>query len=237
MTPPTDAPQARSRPHIVRRSALRSRRALALAVGLSAAAAAVPVAFSASGTALADVPGDHHSPRVAGYATVALEVLRQYEATHNPIAGMQYRAALQATAEATADEMGTSAVAMARAWTSVDVEHQTAVLAALSQLGVAYHSDSSQPGVGFDCSGLTTFAWAEAGVSLPRQSGEQIASAAERDEATAEAGDLAQYPGHVMLYLGVEGAVVHASNPENDVELWMLSSGRAEGVRYGDPAD
>ena len=74
-------------------------------------------------------------------------------------------------------------------------------------------------------------------MSLPRQSGEQIASAAERDEATAEAGDLAQYPGHVMLYLGVEGAVVHASNPENDVELWMLSSGRAEGVRYGDPAD
>ena len=148
MTPPTDAPQARSRRRTVRRSALRSRRALALAVGLSAAAAAVPVAFGASGTALAEVPGDHHSPRVAGYATVALEVLRQYEATHNPIAGMQYRAALQATAEATADEMGTSAVAMARAWTSVDVEHQTAVLAALSQLGVAYHSDSSQPGVG-----------------------------------------------------------------------------------------
>jgi cell wall-associated NlpC family hydrolase len=236
MTSPTDAPKARTRRHTARRSALLSSRALVLAVGVSAGAAALPAAFAASGTALAEVPGDHHSPRVAGYAAVALEVLHEYEATDSPIAGMQYRAALQATAAATADEMGTSAVAMARAWSSVDVEHQTAVLAALSQLGVAYHSDSSQPGVGFDCSGLTTFAWAEAGVSLPRQSGEQIAAAARRDEDSAEAGDLAQYPGHVMLYLGVEGAVVHASNPENDVELWMLSSGRAAGVRYGDPA-
>ena len=44
-----------------------------------------------------------------------------------------------------------------------------------------------------------------------------------------------QYPGHVMLYLGVDGAVVHSSNPENDVELWMLSDGRENSVRYGDP--
>ncbi len=168
-------------------------------------------------------------------ANVALDVLHRYEDTRNPIAGLQFDEARDAAAAATAHEMGASAAAMQRAWASADLEHETALLSALTQLGVAYRSNTSEPGVGFDCSGLTTFAWAQAGVQLPRQSGSQIAEAAERDAATAEAGDLVQYPGHVMLYLGVDGAVVHSSNPENDVELWMLSDGRENSVRYGDP--
>jgi hypothetical protein len=45
------------------------------------------------------------------------------------------------------------------------------------------------------------------------------------------AGDLVQYPGHVMMYLGVGEAIVHASNPANDVELSHVS----RSVRYGDP--
>ena len=45
------------------------------------------------------------------------------------------------------------------------------------------------------------------------------------------AGDLVQYPGHVMLYLGVGDAIVHASNPSTDVELEL----RQPLVRYGDP--
>jgi hypothetical protein len=47
------------------------------------------------------------------------------------------------------------------------------------------------------------------------------------------AGDLAQYPGHVMLYLGVPGTIVHASNPESDVELWLLGD---RSVNFGDPS-
>ena len=101
-------------------------------------------------------------------------------------------------------------------------EHQVAVLAALSQLGVEYRSNSSEPGVSFDCSGLTAYAWGRAGVSLYRQSGVQISDAAPRDRGSALAGDLVQYPGHVMMYLGVGDAIVHASNPEADVELSTL---------------
>ena len=47
------------------------------------------------------------------------------------------------------------------------------------------------------------YAWGEAGFTLSRQSGSQISEADAREMATAKAGDLAQYPGHVMMYLGV----------------------------------
>jgi cell wall-associated NlpC family hydrolase len=106
------------------------------------------------------------------------------------------------------------------------------VLAALSQLGVSYQSNSSEPGVAFDCSGLTAYAWGRAGVQLYRQSSVQISDASPRARETALAGDLVQYPGHVMMYLGVGDAIVHASNPETDVELSTL---RDRSYSWGDP--
>src|SRR5918993_1102634 len=42
----------------------------------------------------------------------------------------------------------------------------TAINAAMSQLGVPYQYATSDPGVGFDCSGLTHYAWGQAGVYL-----------------------------------------------------------------------
>ena len=46
----------------------------------------------------------------------------------------------------------------------------TAIAAAQSQLGVPYIAYQATPGVGFDCSGLTSYAWGQAGVYLPHQS-------------------------------------------------------------------
>ena len=237
MTPPTDvatgAQPAAHRPPVRPHGASGAR---PLAVGLSAAAAAVPVAFGASGTALAEVPGDHHSPRVAGYATVALEraaPVRGDATARSP--GCSYRAALRRDGRGHRRRDGhRSRSAMARAWASADVEHQKALLAALTQLGVPTGRTRRKPGVGFDCSGLTTYAWAEAGVSLPRQSGAQITAAAERDEDTAEAGDLVYYPGHVMMYLGVDDADRPRLQPrERRRAVCCRASAR---LRYGDPA-
>jgi hypothetical protein len=45
------------------------------------------------------------------------------------------------------------------------------------------------------------------------------------------AGDLVQYPGHVMMYLGVGDAIVHAVNHKDDVELDFFR----RNVRFGDP--
>jgi hypothetical protein len=80
---------------------------------------------------------------------------------------------------------------------------------------------------------LTTYAWGHAGVTLYRQSGVQLSNASSRDASSAVAGDLVGYPGHVMMYLGFGGAIVHASNPENDVELSTLHDDRS--YDWGDP--
>ena len=110
---------------------------------------------------------------------------------------------------------------------------KTALAAALSQLGVAYRRNTSKPGVGFDCSGLTSYAWAQAGFDLARQSTAQIRAAAPRDLETAMAGDLVQYPGHVMMYLGVDRAVVHAVMPGRPVEVDVVKARR--NLKFGDP--
>jgi cell wall-associated NlpC family hydrolase len=170
---------------------------------------------------------------VAGLATIALDTKADLDSR----AGRQaYLTALEKTAAATASEMGVSQLQMTSAWLAADDAHQTALLTALTQLGVEYRSATSEPGVGFDCSGLMLYAWSQAGFELSRQSGSQISEADAREMETAKAGDLAQYPGHVMMYLGVPQAFVHSSNPENDVELWMTSPDRAQGLRYGDPS-
>jgi cell wall-associated NlpC family hydrolase len=120
---------------------------------------------------------------------------------------------------------------MVRRWAASDRRHQVAVLTALTQLGTEYRSYGSSPSTGFDCSGLTSWAWRQAGVRIPRSSGDQIAAAEPRRRWTAHAGDIVHYPGHVSLYLGMRSAIVHASDPEDDVELAFVS----REVRWGDP--
>jgi len=134
-----------------------------------------------------------------------------------------------------ATEIGYPQQEMVAAWASTTVDHQRAVLAAMTQVGVPYRYNTSSEGVGFDCSGLTTFAWAVAGVPLTRQSGAQIREAAPVDRSTAKAGDLVQYPGHVMMYLGVGDAIIHSVMTGRTVELDTISDRRANSVRWGDP--
>jgi peptidoglycan DL-endopeptidase CwlO len=81
----------------------------------------------------------------------------------------------------------------------------TAVAAALGQLGVPYVAFAQTPGVGFDCSGLTAFAWAQAGVSLAHQSSMQFAALPHIAKEAAQPGDLLFYHSpihHVTIYVG-----------------------------------
>jgi len=91
----------------------------------------------------------------------------------------------------------------------------------------------SKANEGFDCSGLTTYAWGVAGATLVRQSGGQIRAAAARTQATAMAGDLVYYPGHVMLWLGVDQTIVHAPYTGRNVEVDTVAKRRS--LRYGNP--
>ncbi|MEX0847534.1 MAG: NlpC/P60 family protein [Ilumatobacteraceae bacterium] len=140
---------------------------------------------------------------------------------------------LDALAQAVAERLGIDVATLQAAWRNADTDHQRALLGALTQLGVPYRKNTSKPGIGFDCSGITTYAWAQAGFTLTRQSTSQIRSAAPRTAATAQAGDLVQYPGHVMMWLGVDRAVVHAIGRGRSVEIDITKSRRS--LRFGDP--
>ena len=97
----------------------------------------------------------------------------------------------------------------------------TAINAAMGQLGVPYHYAMSSPGVGFDCSGLTHYAWGQAGVYLPSNSRAQAAATPHVPPAEAQPGDLIFYYSpisHVGIYLG-GGQLVHAPNTGRTVSV------------------
>jgi cell wall-associated NlpC family hydrolase len=64
-------------------------------------------------------------------------------------------------------------------------------------------------------------------VTIAHQSRRQITAAAPVDPDQARPGDLLYYPGHVMLALGVDQAVVHAVSRGKPVEV----QGRPDRVR------
>ena len=108
----------------------------------------------------------------------------------------------------------------------------TAINAAMSQLGVPYHYAMSEPGVGFDCSGLTHYAWGQAGVYLPSNSRAQAAATPHVPAADAQPGDLIFYYtpiSHVGIYLG-GGQLVHAPNTGNYVSVASVNWSKVTAV-------
>lgn len=74
------------------------------------------------------------------------------------------------------------------------------VSAAYSQLGVPYEWGGTTPGVGLDCSGLTSYCHRQAGISIPRTSSGQLAAG--RRVSNPQPGDICWTPGHVAIYIG-----------------------------------
>ena len=87
----------------------------------------------------------------------------------------------------------------------------SAVRHALTQLGVPYQWGGTTPGVGLDCSGLTQWAYHEAGLNIPRLAQEQDIGAA-IDPGSLRPGDLAVWDGHVAMIVG-NGTMIEAGDP------------------------
>jgi cell wall-associated NlpC family hydrolase len=107
-----------------------------------------------------------------------------------------------------------------------------ATSAAQGQLGVPYKFAASSPGVAFDCSGLTKYAWGKAGVYLPHQSAAQYASTPHVPKDQAQPGDLIFYYspiGHVAMYLG-GGMMIHAPATGDVVKIVAVNWGKVVGV-------
>ena len=140
-------------------------------------------------------------------------------------------------AELIADRLAINADELEAAWADSDINHQTALIAALTQVGVPYKRFAMKPGIGFDCSGLTSFAWSQAGFNIPHNSTRQIRAADPRTYDTAQAGDLLRYPGHVMMWLGVGQAVIHSPQPRQFVEVKILNTRSMKRSTFGDPSE
>ena len=120
--------------------------------------------------------------------------------------------------------------ALENIWRRTEDLRMRAVLSALAQVGTPYRAAGNQPG-GFDCSGLTSYAWSQAGVKIARSSGDQINAASPRTFEQMLPGDIIWRPGHVGMYLGFGDAMVHSPQTGKTVEVRTIG----KGVRFGSP--
>ena len=97
---------------------------------------------------------------------------------------------------------------------------QVAVDTALAQVGDPYVWGAGGPNA-FDCSGLTSYAYAAAGVSLPHSSKSQAQTGQTVPVSQLQPGDLLffyQPTSHVAMYIG-NGQMVHASTSGQPVKV------------------
>jgi cell wall-associated NlpC family hydrolase len=111
---------------------------------------------------------------------------------------------------------------------------QAAVDAALSQLGKPYQWGASGPDT-YDCSGLTSWAWAHADVALPHNSGMQYNATPRVAENDWQPGDLLFFGDpihHVAMYIG-NGQMVEA--PYTGSQVRVNDAYRSDYVGAGRP--
>jgi cell wall-associated NlpC family hydrolase len=96
---------------------------------------------------------------------------------------------------------------------------------ARSQIGMPYVWGASDPHIGFDCSGLVEWVYAQVGVNLPRTAQAQYDATSRLSQDQLQPGDLVffanTYPSaepitHVGIYVG-NGLMINAANPTSGV--------------------
>jgi peptidoglycan DL-endopeptidase CwlO len=106
-----------------------------------------------------------------------------------------------------------------------------AIQAALAQVGDRYGHGGTGPDV-FDCSGLTSYAYAAAGIVLPHSSRAQSQMGTQVSRSELQPGDLVFYYtpiSHVALYIG-NGLIVHARTYGSPVAVTSVDQ---RGYRFG----
>jgi cell wall-associated NlpC family hydrolase len=91
-------------------------------------------------------------------------------------------------------------------------------------VGVPYVYGGTTPD-GFDCSGFTSYVYAQLGITLPRTSSDQRYAGVEVPADQAQPGDLVWSPGHIGIYAG-DGMMIDAPRPGKTVQfraMWQSS--------------
>ncbi|GAB3316478.1 hypothetical protein GCM10027451_33400 [Geodermatophilus aquaeductus] len=128
-------------------------------------------------------------------------------------------------ASAAAGDPGTVAVAAAAPAPAPNGAAQVAVDTALAQVGDPYVYGATGPN-SFDCSGLTSYAYKAAGITIPRTSKLQSTFGTPVAKADLKPGDLVFFyspVSHVGMYIG-NGQMVHASTAGKPVAVVNLDS-------------
>jgi peptidoglycan DL-endopeptidase CwlO len=102
---------------------------------------------------------------------------------------------------------------------------QTAIAAAYSAIGTTYVWGSADPSVGFDCSGLVSWSYAQAGIYLPHSSAMMSEMLPRLSSSELLPGDLMFFyspVSHVAIYLG-GGSMIDASHPGPGGEVAVRS--------------
>jgi cell wall-associated NlpC family hydrolase len=146
----------------------------------------------------------------------------------------EYQAELAAEAEAEAAAEAAAAAEEAAA-AAVDIPASAAGSAVVSvgmrYLGVPYLWGGSTP-AGFDCSGFTSYVFAQVGIDLPRTSSEQRYAGVEVPWSEAQPGDLLWSPGHIAIYAG-DGMQIEAPVPGKTVRYTQIWQSNPVVLRVG----
>lgn len=110
---------------------------------------------------------------------------------------------------------------------------QTVVNAAKAHLGLPYLYGGTSPSTGFDCSGLTQYAFRQAGIAIPRVSYEQAAAGRAVPYSQLRVGDLVAFNSpvsHVGIYVG-NGQFIHSPRTGDVVKISKLSAMKLTAIR------
>ena len=164
----------------------------------------------------------------AGVASAVTTIAQETAQAATPQGSQTSAAAPSSTGTSTASEStsssGSSSGSSYSGTSGLSSDARAAILqAAYSQIGVSYVYGASSPGEAFDCSGLTSWAYAQAGIDIPHSSVGQSQMATNVSSADElQPGDLVFYIGnvgasqsgsHVAIYAG-NGEVIHANGSQ-----------------------
>lgn len=98
-------------------------------------------------------------------------------------------------------------------------------------VGVPYVYGGTTPD-GFDCSGFTSYVYAQVGIDLPRTSSDQRYAGVEVSASEAQPGDLIWSPGHIGIYAG-DGMMIDAPRPGKTVQFRAIWQSSPRFIRVG----
>lgn len=148
-----------------------------------------------------------------------------------PVVVRQVERAASRSAERTALS-GTATTAAVKKTTPPQSAAGSAIIEIASRyVGVPYVSGGSTP-KGFDCSGFTSYVYAQMGISLPRTSGAQKFAGTIIPRSEAKPGDIIWSPGHVTLYAG-GNKQIDAPRPGGTVQFRNIYQSNPVFIRIG----